>query len=481
MEQVEDTGKLRQKHEDKERLSPSLFNSPGQSNTTSGNSSDSSGHAGGSSNNSSDEIETKKSTDSGGSGGECSSSSSSNKDTSSTSSNRSSRRSRRRVRGHEAEIGHDAYSKMPRPTLEKKHPRWDCKREGCTGKLTLIGRVETHFVDLENAKARARQKRKEYPATHLHGSLLSCNRCGDRPKHGSRHATWQRLCEICGEPYAMNGFWRKHGGCNKKKLESALELRAPLHKKKLRSSHWNAKSISSLDVTLAAEKKFLILAYKNMIQSATCDISDDVIDKFEGTCVFVVSFIHTTSSNTNTHTHTHTTYSGTYETYTKEEYRSSVKKEQNDDETASIVSSTYSNTSDLISIANSPIHKTTTKTTEVFLVKHEQQQKQRTKKSTKIRRRARNRVQLEPGEIPTTHPLMACKREGCAGNMTLLGDVKNHAETLEECQERAKLKFKLYPQTFFHGSSMTCMECGDRPRVGTWMLECNFSVCKTFL
>jgi hypothetical protein len=194
-----------------------------------------------------------------------------------------------------------------------------------------------------------------------------------------------------------------------------------------------------LDVTLAAEKKFLILAYKNMVQSTTCDISDDVIDKFEGT----------------------------YETYTKEEYRSSVKKEQNDDETASIVSSTYSNTSDLISIANSPIHKTTTKTTEVFLVKHEQQQKQRTKKSTKIRRRARNRVQLEPGEIPTTHPLMACKREGCAGNMTLLGDVKNHAETLEECQERAKLKFKLYPQTFFHGSSMTCMECGDRPRVGT--------------
>ncbi len=202
--------------------------------------------------------------------------------------------------GEEADMGqYEGRQKMPRPASSSygnrlssssvcssithaTHPIWYCKREGCTGVLTLLGRVETHLVNLNSAKQRAAEMRTLFPSTFSHGSLLSCSECGDRPKHGTRHATWQRLCQICGEPYAMNGFWRMHGGCNNKNMESAIELRAPLHKKKLRTD-WTLSQISQLDETLSAEKKFLILAHKKLIVASTCAISDDVIEAFDGT------------------------------------------------------------------------------------------------------------------------------------------------------------------------------------------------------
>ena len=264
---IEDVDLTKQKVQDRKSVSPTYASSTGgNSLENSGNSSDTSSSDGQRArSSSSDEIENKKLGDSR-SNDSRSNDSSGSEDTGSSnqSPSRQSHRDRKprrwTVEDEETEV--DTQIKMPRPiVVQKVHPKWDCKREGCRGKLTLIGRLENHCPDVESAKRRAEEMRKLYPATYVHGSLLSCNMCGDRPKHGSRYATWQRLCQICGEPYAMNGFWRMHGGCNNKKMESALEYRAPLHKKKLRESKWSASTIAKLDNTLSAEKKYLILQF----------------------------------------------------------------------------------------------------------------------------------------------------------------------------------------------------------------------------
>jgi len=88
-------------------------------------------------------------------------------------------------------------------------PVWKCKRENCGGMLTLLGNVKKHLSDLGEARVRANRLRKEFPKTFVHGAKLSCHKCGDRPPgERRRHSSWQRLCQICGETYAMNGFWR---------------------------------------------------------------------------------------------------------------------------------------------------------------------------------------------------------------------------------------------------------------------------------
>ena len=286
---IEDVDLTKRKVQDRKSVSPTYASSTGgNSLENSGNSSDTSSSDGQRArSSSSDEIENKKLGDSRSNDSRSNDSSGSEDAGSSNQSpSRQSHRDRKprrwTVEDEETEV--DTQIKMPRPiVVQKVHPKWDCKREGCRGKLTLIGRLENHCPDVESAKRRAEEMRKLYPATYVHGSLLSCNMCGDRPKHGSRYATWQRLCQICGEPYAMNGFWRMHGGCNNKKMESALEYRAPLHKKKLRENKWSASSIAKLDKTLSAEKKYLILAHRKMLDGVTSEISDASIDKFEGT------------------------------------------------------------------------------------------------------------------------------------------------------------------------------------------------------
>ena len=65
------------------------------------------------------------------------------------------------------------------------------------------------------------------------------------------------------------------------KMESALEYRAPLHKKS-RESKWSASTIAKLDNTLSAEKVFNSCTQK-MLNGVTAEISDASIDKFEGT------------------------------------------------------------------------------------------------------------------------------------------------------------------------------------------------------
>ena len=95
---------------------------------------------------------------------------------------------------------------------------------------------------------------KEYPKTFFHGSVWSCEECGDRRVGtNGRHASWQRLCRICGEAYAMNGFWRIMVVTTIKTFVQ-LHLRSSIHRSNLRKE-WKADAIESLDACLDAEKR----------------------------------------------------------------------------------------------------------------------------------------------------------------------------------------------------------------------------------
>lgn len=60
----------------------------------------------------------------------------------------------------------------------------------------------------------------------------------------------------------------------------------------------------------------------------------------------------------------------------------------------------------------------------------------------------------------STHPIWRCKREGCKGTLTLLGDVKRHIDDVAEARKRAAIKRKQYPSTLVHGSPLSCNVCG---------------------
>ena len=130
--------------------------------------------------------------------------------------------------------------------------------------MTLLGNVKTHFESLEECRKRATAMTKLYPQTFFHGSCLTCEECGDRPRVGAngRHASWQRLCRICGEAYAMNGFWRSHGGCNNQNVSAPLHLRSSIHKSNMRKQ-WKQSAIESLEPCLNAEKAWLRVASKD--------------------------------------------------------------------------------------------------------------------------------------------------------------------------------------------------------------------------
>ena len=158
-------------------------------------------------------------------------------------------------------------------------PTWKCKRENCNGVLTLLGNVKKHMTNLSEARARAAQKAREFPATFVHGAKLSCNKCGDRPAgERRRHSSWQRLCQICGETYAMNAFWRMHGGVNHKGVRTDLKLRAHVHKNKLRLKFLTNAEVSRLDNMLSEEKIWLDLANRKIIDRGKAEISNKVIE-----------------------------------------------------------------------------------------------------------------------------------------------------------------------------------------------------------
>lgn len=163
------------------------------------------------------------------------------------------------------------------------HPSWVCRRVGCPGFLTLLGAdVKNHIDDLTESRKRAFAKRTDFPNTYLHGSILTCDLCGDRPKpaNGGRRAAWQRLCTVCGEPYAMNGFWRKHGGLNHKGECIPLERRSHVHHQNMRKHFRTIKDVNCLSDKLEREKKWLALAVTGKIDQTTHSISDASIEKF---------------------------------------------------------------------------------------------------------------------------------------------------------------------------------------------------------
>ena len=162
----------------------------------------------------------------------------------------------------------------------KRHPIWTCKREGCFGKLTALGKGKRHCKDLKEAKARARESYKEWPATYVHGSSLSCSQCGDRPTVRGRNATWQRLCIICGVPFAMNGFWRKHGGFNMRGAVKPLDLRSPSHKTHMRSCNLSLAEILRIEPCMHAEKKWMILCKLGLLHPHEA-IKDATIEKHQ--------------------------------------------------------------------------------------------------------------------------------------------------------------------------------------------------------
>lgn len=158
---------------------------------------------------------------------------------------------------------------------------WCCKREGCGGTLSPIGYVKHHLDELEACQKRATAYSSRAGEVKLgHGSCFTCSKCGDRPRVGSgrgRRASWQRYCQICSEPYAMNGFWRKHGGWNKKKCQSPLDLRARVHTHKMRSYWSSLDKIEELHPSLELERKWLKLAVEKTICVDTAPVTDKIL------------------------------------------------------------------------------------------------------------------------------------------------------------------------------------------------------------
>ena len=79
-------------------------------------------------------------------------------------------------------------------------------------------------------------------------------RAGDRPKTKNRRSSWQRLCVVCAEPYAMNGFWRKHGGCNIKGVCLPLETRSQAHQRSMRTNFKTMADVARYVASLAKHR-----------------------------------------------------------------------------------------------------------------------------------------------------------------------------------------------------------------------------------
>ena len=165
-------------------------------------------------------------------------------------------------------------------STESEHPFWLCKREGCSGMLTLLGNEKHHIKAIMNARRRAAWRRSQFPATRIHGSPMSCSVCGDRPMLKSRRSAWQRLCVVCMEPYAMNGFWCKHGGPNSRGVATDLKIRSNGHKSCMRRLAANGrKEIENFEDAVHLEKLWMGLAMDQKINGDKAEISNTVLLK----------------------------------------------------------------------------------------------------------------------------------------------------------------------------------------------------------
>lgn len=159
------------------------------------------------------------------------------------------------------------------------HPYWLCKREGCDGVLTLLGKVKEHIMDIEEARKRAKKCRLLFPETVEHGSMLSCSKCGDRPFVKGRYGTWQKICILCGLPFAMNGFWRKHGGLNNRNTINDLVQRSPSHKRCMRTLDV---SLVEHEEGLRNESKWMKLGHRCVFDIEHYPITNAALEKITG-------------------------------------------------------------------------------------------------------------------------------------------------------------------------------------------------------
>ena len=96
----------------------------------------------------------------------------------------------------------------------------------------------------------------------------------------SRRSAWQRLCVICMEPYAMNGFWCKHGGANSRGVSTDLQIRSNGHKSCMRRLAANGKKeIENFEDAVHLEKLWMTLAMEDKIDGDTAEISNVVLLK----------------------------------------------------------------------------------------------------------------------------------------------------------------------------------------------------------
>ena len=96
----------------------------------------------------------------------------------------------------------------------------------------------------------------------------------------SRRSAWQRLCVICMEPYAMNGFWCKHGGPNSRGISTDLQIRSNGHKSCMRRLAANGKKeIENFEDAVKLEKLWMNLAMEGKIDSDSAEISNVVLLK----------------------------------------------------------------------------------------------------------------------------------------------------------------------------------------------------------
>lgn len=162
-------------------------------------------------------------------------------------------------------------------SVYKAHPVWKCKRENCNGVLTCIGYVKNHYDSIDESHERALACRANYPDTFKHGSMVTCSRCGDRPFHRGRYASWQRLCVVCKRPFAMNGFWRKHGGINNRYVESPLQQRSHSHVTGMRENFKYVNEVQKIDSMLMTDKMWILLGLKNVIDISSSKVDNSVL------------------------------------------------------------------------------------------------------------------------------------------------------------------------------------------------------------
>jgi len=143
--------------------------------------------------------------------------------------------------------------------------------------------VRSHCIRVEDAQKRAQVCRAQFSSFYWHGSMLSCSVCGDRPKSNKRRKMWQRLCVICGEPFAMNSFWKCHGGVTNKGDTHSIDSRVAVHKRMMREwaqcQKTDAKVLSSLMRSSMEEFKWLTLASNGTIDPMTYPITSEALEK----------------------------------------------------------------------------------------------------------------------------------------------------------------------------------------------------------